>query len=295
MIVSERSKMITVTKQDLIELGYGNSFAADIIREAKENMVDKGYDFGSSMIHPMKNVNVALLTGEGVGSLGVGEIWDFFDNVLQYPLTLINNNDFARSDWSSIDVLIMPDGRYDFLNDKESAAAFENWIKKGGRVVALESAMAQLSRQTWSNLKEKEEVKDKDSTSKDPYQFLKPYENRERDYVSSNIPGAIYKVDIDHTHPLMFGISDHYYTLKLDDNVYDFMKDGWNVGVIKKENLLAGYVGYKLKPKIKDGLVFGVQEPGRGSVTYLADDVLFRNFWEAGKLILCNAVFLVGQ
>lgn len=32
--------MITVTKKDLIELGYGTSFAADIIREAK-----KAYDF----------------------------------------------------------------------------------------------------------------------------------------------------------------------------------------------------------------------------------------------------------
>ena len=28
--------MITVTKKDLIELGYGTSFAADIIREAKK-------------------------------------------------------------------------------------------------------------------------------------------------------------------------------------------------------------------------------------------------------------------
>ena len=27
--------MITVTKKDLIELGYGTSFAADIIRESK--------------------------------------------------------------------------------------------------------------------------------------------------------------------------------------------------------------------------------------------------------------------
>lgn len=27
--------MITVTKKDLIELGYGTSFAADIIREEK--------------------------------------------------------------------------------------------------------------------------------------------------------------------------------------------------------------------------------------------------------------------
>ena len=36
----ERRNMITVTKKDLIELGYGTSFAADIIREAK-----KTYDF----------------------------------------------------------------------------------------------------------------------------------------------------------------------------------------------------------------------------------------------------------
>ena len=81
----------------------------------------------------------------------------------------------------------------------------------------------------------------------------------------------------------------------MDDTVYEFMKDGWNVGVIKKEALLSGYVGYKLKPKITDGVVFGVQDLGRGSVTYLADDIIFRNFWENGKLILSNAVFLVGQ
>ena len=30
-------------------------------------------------------------------------------------------------------------------------------------------------------------------------------------------------------------------------------------------------------------------------ITYLADDVLFRNFWHNGKLMFCNAVFLVGQ
>lgn len=34
--------MITVTKRDLIELGYGPSFAADIIKKAKELMVEKG-------------------------------------------------------------------------------------------------------------------------------------------------------------------------------------------------------------------------------------------------------------
>jgi hypothetical protein len=35
----ERRNMITVTKKDLIELGYGTSFAADIIREAVEELL----------------------------------------------------------------------------------------------------------------------------------------------------------------------------------------------------------------------------------------------------------------
>lgn len=35
--------MVTVTKKDLVALGYGTSFSADIIRRAKLLMVEKGY------------------------------------------------------------------------------------------------------------------------------------------------------------------------------------------------------------------------------------------------------------
>ena len=40
--------MITVTKKDLIELGYGTSFAADIIRESKKLMISKGHTYYQS-------------------------------------------------------------------------------------------------------------------------------------------------------------------------------------------------------------------------------------------------------
>ena len=97
-------------------------------------------------------------------------------------------------------------------------------------------------------------------------------------------------------NPLAYGYPKSYYTLKLDDHVYDFIKEsGWNVGVIKKNNEVAGFVGAKVKAKLKDALLFGVQQMGSGTITYLADNVLFRNFWENGKLMFCNAVFFVGQ
>ena len=40
--------MITVTKTDLVTLGYGPSFASDIIREAKKIMVEKGHTYYQS-------------------------------------------------------------------------------------------------------------------------------------------------------------------------------------------------------------------------------------------------------
>ncbi|HJD37804.1 MAG TPA: DUF3173 domain-containing protein [Candidatus Blautia ornithocaccae] len=40
--------MITVTKKDLIALGYGPSFASDIIRQAKKIMISKGHTYYES-------------------------------------------------------------------------------------------------------------------------------------------------------------------------------------------------------------------------------------------------------
>ncbi len=40
--------MITVTKKDLIDLGYGTSFATDIIRKTKQLMIAKGHTYYQS-------------------------------------------------------------------------------------------------------------------------------------------------------------------------------------------------------------------------------------------------------
>lgn len=258
--------------------------------------VDKGFDFGSSKVHPMKPPRIGLLTGEGVGSNAAGEVWHFLEKELQYPVTLINANDFGRANWNNIDVMIMPDGNYRFLNDKNSADQLYHWIQNGGRVVALESAVTQLSKQEWSVVHLRKEDEKDTTGKKDPYSALRFFENREKDEIPAITPGSIFRVDVDNSHPLMYGYPNYYYTLKMDTTIYGFIKEGgWNAGVIKKDNQLAGFVGYKLKKKLKDGLLFGVQDVGRGTVCYLSDDVLFRNFWENGKLMFCNAVFIVGQ
>jgi hypothetical protein len=258
--------------------------------------VDKGYDLGSGKVHAFKAPRVALVTGEGVSSGGAGEIWHFFEQQIDYPITLINVNNIGTTNWNNIDVLIMPDGNYRFLSDKGQADAFKDWINKGGRVVALEGAVSQLARADFGIKAKKLDDSDKDKKDSSAYDALKKFEDRDRSPISGTTPGSILKVDLDNTHPLAFGYPNYYYTLKMDDNIYEFMKDGgWNVGVIKKESQVAGFIGAKLKEKLKDGLLFGVQDMGNGAITYLVDNVMFRSFWENGKLMFCNAVFLVGN
>jgi zinc carboxypeptidase len=262
--------------------------------------VDKGFDFGSDKINIIRKSTVALLTGNGVSSQGAGEVWHFFEQQLNYPVTLINADDIGRINWKNIDVLIMPDGYYKFLSDKSASEQLKNWVQQGGKIIALENAVAQLSKSDFG-IKQKENADDKkdgdkDKSKKDEYADLHKYESRERDNLMNSTPGSIYRVELDNSHPLAFGYPNYYYTLKQDDNVYEFLKDGgWNVGVIKKDNYVSGFTGSKAKEKLKDGLIFGVQESGRGQIVYLADDVLFRNFWENGKLLFCNAVFIVGE
>ncbi len=256
-------------------------------------MMDSGADFGSPDVKLVGMPKVAMFTGEQVSSLDAGEIWHFFEETLQYPITLFNVTDWARVSLKDYQVLIMPDGRYNAASDKGFADKLKEFVKSGGKVVAMQNAINVLSNADWG-MKLKEDKAD-EASRKDEYNALKKYADREKEFVTNNIPGAVYKLQLDNTHPLAFGYPDYYYTLKQDPNMYEFLKDGWNVGVLKKDGYITGFSGNTLKPKLKDGLLMGVQEIGAGNVVYLNDNVLFRSFWENGKLLFCNAVFMVGK
>ena len=250
--------------------------------------VDKGADLGSSKVRFIKKPKVVVVGGESVSSLSLGEIWHFFEQEIKYPITIVRPQDLKMINWNEFDVLIYPDGSYTEMGNEKML----QWIRGGGKLIAMKNAISELAGKKGFDIKNKEEAKKVDP---DIYEDLKTYELREREIVSTNIPGAIYKINLDNTHPLGFGFPNFYYTLKLDDKVYKYLIGGWNVGVIKKENYVTGFVGVRAKKKLTDGLIFGVQEMGNGSVVYLADDPLFRGFWENGKLLFSNAVFMVGH
>ncbi|GAO42957.1 M14 metallopeptidase family protein [Flavihumibacter petaseus] len=269
-----------------------------VVYPVASGFVDKGFDFGSDRVRIINAPKVALLTGDNISSLGAGEIWHFFDQQLGYPVTLLSAKDFLGEGMNQYDVLILADGYYDFFSKKDNNDDLKNWVRRGGKIIALESAVSQMARADWGiRLKADDDDDDKKEDSKKvDYTLLKKYEDRERDYLSNSMPGSIFRVELDNSHPLGFGYPKYYYTLKQDVNLYDYIKEnGWNVGIVRKDNYVSGFTGSGIKNKLKDGWLLGVQDIGRGHVVYFADDPIFRSFWENGKLLFSNAVFLVGQ
>lgn len=273
-------------------LALFQQFKADV-KLLSSGFSQKGFDAGSDRIHFVKNPRVALLTGDGVSSTGAGEVWHFFEQELNKKITLVNASEFDYTDFQNFNTIILPDGNYKFLNNKDAAARLRQWIRDGGRLIALENSVKQIASLDWG-IKLKKIAEDKTDTALG-YIALKKYADREKEGVTNNIPGAIYKMEIDNTHPLGYGYPNFYYTLKLNDNAYEFLRDGWNVGVIKKTQPVAGFVGNNVKNILKDAVLLGELPMGRGSVVFFADNPLFRSFWENGKMLFTNAVFFVGQ
>lgn len=257
-----------------------------VITPVNSGFMEKGFDFGSDKVQLLKKPKIAMVVHDQTDENKVGEVWHLFDRQLDYPLTLIDKS-FSSIDFNKYDVVILPSGYYSTLSDKNANTDLKSWIKKGGVLIAMDYAVKQLADGEWGI----EEKKDDEDSSKDDYSLIKKYADREREAISDYSPGSIYKVQIDNTHPLGYGYPEYYYTLKLNPSLFNFLKDGWNVGYIKKDSRVAGFVGNRLTKKINDILIFGEQPYGRGKIIYLAEDPLFRSFWENGKLIFANAVF----
>lgn len=258
--------------------------------------VTEGSDFGASSVDYLKPPRVALLSGKGTFSNMVGEVWHYFDKQINYPITLINTDDFGGAELHEYDVLILPAGFYGEALTDSRLSEIKSWISKGGRLIAVQGANRLLAGKDGFALKEKDGDETKEENAEgDENEKLDTYAERQRESITEFNAGSIFKVTMDNTHPLAFGYDEIYFTLKLDSDAYEYLDDGWNVGVTKEGAHMSGFIGYEAEENLANTLTFGVQNMGGGEIVYMIDNPLFRAFWYNGKLLFGNAVFMAGQ
>ena len=255
-------------------------------------LVDTGKDFGSVYSPLMKKKTVAMFCGEGTSTSSVGELWYFFERELNYPITLINTNNVEEVDLSDYETLILTSGSYSKLKD-----TIVDYVKRGGRVIALENALSvfagvkttalakAIETRTTEQKAIEKKVKSDDTTLLKRYE----YQNERRYSLSERSAGSIYKVTLDDTHPYAFGLGKEWFIMKRTAG-YPFLATGNNIGYILEKEPVSGFAGFKYKDKIKDTLVIGSETIGSGEVIYITDNPYFRGFWKSGRVLLGNVV-----
>ncbi len=260
------------------------------------SFADTMTDFGSPDIKVVNKQRIAVLQGEGTSSLSYGTIWHFFEKQLEYPITSINTDDFDDINLSNYDVLVMPSGWYGSVLGDDMFNTLKDWVRSGGKVIAIGNAVRSFKNKDGFALQLNDDESKEESTDSTKKNNLTPYDQREQEGTENMITGSIFKVTMDPSHPMAFGYGDNYFSLKLGSTSYRFLDSGYNVGYIKGEaENVSGFAGNEAKKGLTDSLVFGEDRIGQGSVVYLVDDVLFRSFWQNGKLLFVNSLFFVNN
>ncbi len=255
-------------------------------------LADKGKDLGSNYAPLKSKPEIALVGGEGVSSGTFGELWYFFEREVNYPLTVIGTDYLNSVDLSKYDVLLLPSGSYSRQKDK-----LLEYVKEGGRLVAFERAISLFAAEETTNLhkaveaKKKEQEAGKEKIRTDDPSDLKKYENQRRERLKERSAGSIYRIDLDETHPYVFGLGGKWFLMRRSSSHYPFMDGGNNIGYILNSEPVAGFAGSEFQKEVKNTLVIGSERIGSGEVVYITDDPFYRAYWKSGRVLLGNVIF----
>ena len=236
--------------------------------------MDNGVDMGSSSIRSINLGNIGLLFGESYSSLNIGEVWHFFEQDLHCPIQLLWDNEKNIS-LSNLETIVYPESNEKSKNHDKIL----KWVKQGGQLIVIGSSVRHFC-ESQTGISSKEKVEKNDSTTM--------FKNEERVQLSSMLGGAIYHTEIDQSNPLCYGL-EKYFTLRLNASPYKLKKPAiWLNSTSEPTN---GFVGYLVADNQKESSVSGRISYGKGFITYMIDNPLFRGFWYQGKLLFSNAIF----
>jgi hypothetical protein len=266
------------------------------ITPVSTGFADKGFDFGSGKLDLLQKPQVALIYDDDVDNNSYGQMWYFFEQDMNVNVTQVKLSDLNRVKLGTFNVICMTDGGYSNL-DSGKLDKLRQWVSDGGRLILIGEALSafedkkgfELTR--YASKKDRETAEEREDAQAVKRRFMH-FDDYERDAISDGIPGAIFRMNLDNSHPLAYGMPNYYFSLKTSGAAYQPMKNVWNVGYTDDKFEPLGFVGYRLKPQLKNTVGFAVQSIRRGTVVYMVDNPLYRNFWYQGKMLMSNAVLM---
>lgn len=248
----------------------------------------QGIDLGSRWISPLKKPKAAMIIGDGVRSYEAGEVWHLLDTRVHMPITKIPVRNFGKANLDTYNTLVMVSGGYDF--SKKQQEKIKNWVSKGNTLITIGTASKWVVDKKLVDEKLIEKEKDSTKTIE-----RKPYVNAPEDLGKESLGGAIFKVDLDITHPLAFGYNDTSIPVYKNNSVWLAPSKNEYATVAKyaKDPHIDGFITKKnMEENLKPSASLIVSKLGSGRVVLFADNPNFRGSWYGTNRLFLNALFL---
>jgi hypothetical protein len=243
--------------------------------------VSSGSDLGSSRMENVAKPNVAMLVGTGVNATDAGEIWYLLDQRFNIPSTHLEAGSFNRSNIEKYNTIIMVGGNYAELNKDK----LKSWVQGGGTLIVTEEAVQWASQNGLTTVGFK---KAKDDTEK-----ILPYIEREQRVGAQRMYGAIFRANVDLTHPLAYGYNYPFVDLFKSNMVFpERNKNPYsNPYSYGDKPLQSGFITRENYDMLKNSGAVLVNASGSGRIISIADNPNFRAFWLGGTRLFLNAIF----
>jgi hypothetical protein len=285
--------MIPVEKQVLDLMGLYN-LMQESTKETGVEVVPvlsgqsaEGPDLGSSNFTTLKRTRVAVITGSGMTTSDVGEVWHYLDTQLGMAPVLIDAGRLNNVDLSAYEVVVLADGS---PSGSGAAEQFKAFVSEGGTLIATGSALRWLSARGLMDIRFRNAPPFPEPGKRRAYEYLGD------DRAARRLPGAIFEAELDLSHPLCYGYRRSTLPVFLGDTIYvETARNPYATpAVLSKSPLLAGYLHDSQRPLAAGSAVVLVGGTGRGKIICFAGDPVFRAFWYGANRLLANAIFFSG-
>ncbi len=292
-----------VMHEDMLEIADETQVR---IYGAPSGRMTDGYDLASSRNRPVKQPRVAMLIEPPFNTYTCGQIYFLFDQETQLPVDRIRTSAFAQTgvphfgfryglvDLNDYDVLILPGGGGGLrgLFGQEELDELNAWMRRGGTIVAVESAATFFSDQRGYEQVTIHRIEE--DTTEQARELT--YAEREAYYGKKRVPGSALLSEIDTTHPLGFGLKESLFDLKFGNTAILPSTGFQSVGLYADQAddlLVAGYASEENLEHLAGDAFAGFLPVGQGGIVYLLDNQHYRMFWRGGSRMLQNAVMLL--
>ena len=291
--------------------------------------VDEGVDFGSNNVTVLRKPTVAMLWDSPTSSISAGQTRFVLERQYGYPVTVIRAQSLAGADLNRFNVIIIPDSGfgpgYNAAINPAAQDRLKAWVRGGGVIIGIGSAVSFLSSPSMSLLAVHQEGLARESASR-PADAAKPQAGtgpaaagpqaaqtgpapgkiftKQEDFDKAILPeselpdpvqGVLVHASVDPELWITAGLPSSLYVLVNGRNIYTPIRQDKGINAVVFEApdklLAAGYIWEENRKQLAYKPVVLVQPEGRGAVVGFTADPNFRAYMDGLNVLFLNSIF----